>query len=186
MPRRICITLVTAAPLGRPSYVRGHPQAPGDSLPTVPTIRQVATSVALGLAVSACGTISTTPPAPTPADFGGIAAELTRQGVQVGDAVSGDAGCTDRELIPTAIAIDAAGLDQATPVRIYLYIFRNRTSFEKLRANIDQCARAYVTDPESFESVEQSPYVVAGQGPWAPRFEAAIRHGLEVAAGTGD
>jgi hypothetical protein len=152
----------------------------------VPTIPRVAASVALALAVSACGTISTSPPAPTPADFGGIAAELTRQGVRVGNAVSGDAGCTDPELIPTAIALDAAGLDQATPVRLYLYIFGNRASFEKLRANIDQCARAYVTDPESFESVEQSPYVVAGQGPWAPRFEAAIRHGLEVAAGTGD
>ena len=143
-------------------------------------------SVALALAISACGTISTSAPAPTPADFGGIATELNRQGVRVGDAVSGDAGCTDPELIPTAIALDAEGLDQPTPVRIYLYIFRNRASFEKLRANIDACARAYVTDPETFESVEQSPYVVAGQGPWSPRFEAAVRHGLEVAAGTGD
>jgi hypothetical protein len=143
-------------------------------------------SVALTLAVSACGTVSTSPPAPTPADFGGIATELNRQGVRVGNAVSGDAGCTDPELIPTAISVDAEGLDQTTPVRIYLYIFRNRASFEKLRANIDACARAYVTDPESFESVEQSPFVVAGQGPWSPQFEAAIRHGLEVAAGTGD
>jgi hypothetical protein len=149
-------------------------------------IRVIGARVALALALSACGPISTSPPAPTPADFGGIASELTRQGVRVGNAVSGDAGCTDRELIPTAIAVDAYGLDQATPVRIYLYIFRNRASFEKLRANIDTCASAYVTDPETFESVEQSPYVVAGQGPWAPRFEAAIRHGLEVAAGTGD
>jgi hypothetical protein len=140
----------------------------------------------VALVVSACGTISTSPPAPTPADFGGIASELTRLGVRVDDAVSGDAGCTDRELIPTAIALDAVGLDQTRPIRIYLYIFRNRASFEKLRANIDSCARSYVTDPETFESVEQSPYVLAGQGPWAPRFEAALRHGLEVAAGTGD
>ena len=102
------------------------------------------------------------------------------------NVVSGDAGCADRELIPTAIAVDASGLDQATPVRIYLYIFRNHASFEKLRANIDTCARSFVTDPETFESVEQSPFVLAGQGPWAPRFEAAIRQGLEVAAGTGD
>jgi hypothetical protein len=143
-------------------------------------------SVALALAVSACGTISTSPPAPTPADFGGIATELNKQGVRVGNAVSGDAGCTDPELIPTAIALDAEGLDQPNPVRIYLYIFRDRASFEKLRANIDACARTYATDPETFESVEQSPYAVAGQGPWSPRFEAAIRHGLEVAAGTGD
>ena len=152
----------------------------------MPPIRRLVARVALALAVSACGTISTSPPAPTPADFGGIAAELTRQGVGISNAVSGDAGCTDQELIPTAIAVDAAGLDQATPVRIYLYIFRNRASFEKLRVNIDSRARAYVDDPETFETVEQSPYVLAGQGPWAPRFEAAIRHGLEVAAGTGN
>jgi hypothetical protein len=152
----------------------------------VPSIRPFVARVALALAVAACGTISTSPPAPTPADFGGIALELTRQGLNVGNAVSGDAGCTDPELIPTAIAVDAAGLDQTTPVRIYIYIFRNRASFEKLRANVDTCARAYVTDPETFESVEQSPYVLAGQGPWAPQFEAAIRHGIEVAAGTGD
>ena len=149
-------------------------------------MRPVVASVALALAVSACGAVSTSPPAPTPADFGGIASELTKQGVRVGNAVSGDAGCTDPELIPTAISLDAEGLDQPAPVRIYLYIFRNRASFEKLRASIDTCARAYVSDPETFESVEQSPYVVAGQGPWSPQFEAAIRHGLEVAAGSGD
>ena len=152
----------------------------------MPPIRVVVARVALALAVTACGTISTSPPAPTPADFGGIASQLSRQGVRVNDAVSGDAGCTDPDLIPTAIAVEASGLDQPTPVKIYLYIFRNRASFEKLRANIDTCARVYVTDPETFESVEQSPYVLAGQGPWSPRFEAAIRKGLEVAAGTGD
>ena len=43
-----------------------------------------------------------------------------------------------------------------------------------------------MTDPETFESVEQSPFVLAGQGPWAPKFKAALREGLEVAAGTGD
>ena len=60
------------------------------------------------------------------------------------------------------------------------------TSFDRLRATIDGCARSFVTDPETFETVEQSPFVLAGQGPWAPEFEAAIRTALEVAAGTGD
>ena len=71
-------------------------------------------------------------------------------------------------------------------MRIYLYIFRNRASFERLRATVDACARSFVTDPETFETVEQSPFVVAAQGPWATEFEAAIRDALEVAAGTGD
>jgi hypothetical protein len=146
----------------------------------------VASVLALALATAACGTISTSPPAPTPADFQGIASELTKRDIVIDHIVSGDAGCDDPVLVPTAIGLDTSGLDQAEPVRIYLYIFRNRASFERLRAEIDACARSFVTDPQTFETIEQSPFVVAGQGPWAPDFEAAIREALEVAAGTGD
>ena len=139
----------------------------------------------LGALVAGCGVISTTPPAPTPADFLGIAAELAKHDIAVDDFVSGDAGCTDPVLIPTAIGLTASGLDQTDPVRLYLYIFRNRDSFERLRAEVDTCARSFVTDPQTFETIEQSPFVVAAQGPWAPEFEAALRAALEVAAGTG-
>jgi hypothetical protein len=139
----------------------------------------------LALTVGACGIVSTTPPAATPADFPGITAELAVRGVQVNHFVSGDAGCDDPALVPTAIAFDAKGLDQADNVRIYIYIFRNRESFERLRASVDACAASFVTDPQTFETVEESPFVLAGQGPWAPEFEAALREGLKVAAGTG-
>ena len=132
-----------------------------------------------------CGVVSTSPPAPTPADFPGITAELAVRGVQVNHFVSGEAGCADPVLVPTAIAFDARGLDQAENVRIYSYIFRNREAFERLRATIDACAANFVTDPETYETVEQSPFVLAGQGPWAPEFEAAIREALAEAAGTG-
>lgn len=138
------------------------------------------------LVLAACGRISMTAPAPTPADFQGIATELTRRKIAIDDIVSGDAGCSDPILVPTAISLTAKGLDQTTPVRLYLYIFRNRASFEKLRASIDACAANFVTDPETFESMEQSPFVLAGQGPWAPQFKAAIRDAIVVAAGTGD
>lgn len=153
------------------------------------SVRTVAISAWLLLVlalVAGCGRISTDAPAPTPADFQGIATELTKRGIAIDHLVSGDAGCQDPVLIPTAIGITATGLDQATPVRLYLYIFRNRASFEKLRATIDGCAASFVTDAETFESIEQSPFVLAGQGPWAPEFEAAIRDALTVAAGTGD
>jgi hypothetical protein len=133
----------------------------------------------------ACGTISTTPPAATPADFPGITAELAKRGVQVDHFVSGDAGCTDPVLIPTAIAFDARGLDQADNVRIYIYIFRNREAFERLRASVDTCAAAFVRDPATFETAEESPFVLAGQGPWAPEFERALREALAAAAGSG-
>ncbi len=51
--------------------------------------------------------------------------------------------------------------------------------------SIGPCAQAWVTDPETYEEIQESPYVVAGQGPWAPAFEAAIREVLAAAAGTG-
>ena len=141
--------------------------------------------VAGSITLAGCGLVSTTPPAPTPADFLGIATELSKRGIGVDGVVSGDAGCTDRQLIPTAIAFTAQGLDQTKPVRVYLYVFRNRDSYDRLRSLVDGCAQSFVTDPATFESVEQSPYVVAGQGPWAPRFKAAMRDAITTAAGTG-
>lgn len=145
----------------------------------------------LGLALAAtllaaCDYVETTPPAPTPADFGGIASEFAKRGLHIDDVVSGQPGCDDPVLAPTAIAFQADGLDQATPVEIYLYVFRNRDAYDRLRGTIDTCAQSFVTDPQTFASVEQSPFVLAGQGPWAPEFESVLRQGLEIAAGTGD
>ena len=138
--------------------------------------------------VTGCGTISRTPPAPTPADFPGIAGQLTQHGIRVDPAtiVSGDAGCNDANLGKTAIGFDASGLDQPTPVRVHVFIFRNRATYERLRATIDACASAFVTDPATFESVETSPFVVAGQGPWGPTFKDNIRAAIVEAAGTGN
>ena len=47
---------------------------------------------------------------------------------------------------------------------------------------MDLCARSYVTDPAAYGSVDASPYVMAGPGPWAPDFEDALRKALERAA----
>jgi len=152
-------------------------------------VARASAAVAIGLAaiiVAACGLVSTTPPAPTPADFQGIAGEIVRRGVVIERIVSGDPGCDDPDLARTAIRFDASGLGQAEPTTVYLYIFRNRDAYERLRPTIDACARAYVTDPDTFESVEMSPFVLAGQGPWADGFGAALREALVVAAGTGD
>ena len=148
--------------------------------------RLVAAAGFVALFAGACGVVSTTPPAPTPADFQGIATEFAKRGVILDRAVSGDAGCRDQTIIPTAIAFNARGLDQASTVRIYVYIFRNRAAFERLRSTVDACAASFVTDSETYETAEQSPFVLAGQGPWGIEFEKALRGGLEVAAGTGN
>jgi hypothetical protein len=145
-----------------------------------------AVALLLALTLTGCGNLLQSPPAPTPADFQGIAGDVVQRGIRIDHIVSGDAGCPDAELKKTAIAFDATGLDQATPVRVYLYIFRNRESYERLRATIDDCARTYVTNAEAFESVETSPYVVAGQGPWGQRFKTNLRAAIEQAAGTGN
>ena len=142
--------------------------------------------LAVAFLASACGVLTTTPPAPTPADFQGIASEIVRRGITIDHLVSGDAGCNDPVLNPTAIGLDAHGLGQAEPARLYLFIFRNREAYERLRASIDECARSFVTDPGTFESIESSPFVLAGQGPWAPEFKAALREALTVASGTGN
>jgi hypothetical protein len=136
--------------------------------------------------MAGCGSVTVTPPAPTPADFTGIATELTKRGLVLDRLVSGDAGCEDPTLITTAIGFDAKGLDQPDPVRLRIYIFRNRDAFDRLRASVDMCARSYVTDPDGYETVERSPYVLAAQGPWGPEFKAAVQESLEAAAGTGD
>ena len=148
-------------------------------------LRRLAPLLATTVLLAACGTISTTAPPATPTDFPGLAGRLNVAGIAASDWVSGDPGCVDQELGRTAIRFVARGLDQAEPVTLYLYVFRNRAAFERNREAIAPCAASFVTDPETFEQVEQSPYVVASQGPWAPRFEAALRATLESAAGTG-
>ncbi len=140
----------------------------------------------MAILVAACGTISTSPPVPTPADFQGIAGAVVQRGIRIDHIVSGDAGCPDANLAKTAIGFDAVGLDQATSVRLYLYIFRDRATYERLRSTIDSCARTYVTDPATYESVETSPYVIAGQGPWGQAFKSNLRAAIDEAAGTGN
>lgn len=152
--------------------------------PRAGRVRLLALAVAM-LAASACGTISSTAPPATPTDFPGLAGRFNAAGIEVSDWVSGDAGCMDPDLVPTAISFDARGVDQASDVRLYLYVFRNRAAFERLRDRIGPCAASFVTDAEAYEEIQQSPYVLAGQGPWAPDFEAAVRATLEEAAGTG-
>jgi hypothetical protein len=140
----------------------------------------------VGVLVAACGTISRTAPAPTPADFQGIAGFIVQRGIQISRIVSGDAGCPDPALGKTAIGFDAMGLDQATPVRMYVYIFRDRATYERLRATVDECARTYVTDPSTYDPVEASPYVLSGQGPWGATFRKNLQAAISEAAGTGD
>jgi hypothetical protein len=150
--------------------------------------RGVRRALLLGLVVlviAACGDLVGTQPPATPTDFPGLTGRMKVAGIVLDDWVSGDAGCADPELVPAAISFMAEGLDQADPVKVYLYVFRNRAAWERNRDAIGPCAMEWVTDPQAYEEIQESPYVLAGQGPWAPQFEAAIRAVLAAAAGTG-
>lgn len=143
-------------------------------------------SLALALALSGCSGILQSPPVPGPEAFPGIAGFLGRYGVDVSNWSAGDDGCDDPTLSATAIRFDATGLDETSIQHLRIYIFRNRGAWERRLADVDTCAAAWADDPATFQIVQVSPYVVAGQGPWAPEFAAALRRGLTEAAGTGD
>jgi hypothetical protein len=136
--------------------------------------------------LAGCGSILQSPDVPAPEPFPGITGHLGRFGVDVLSWTSGDAGCTDPTLSPTAIRFQAQGLDQATPVTLRIYIFRDRDAWNRRLADVDTCVAAWATDPATFEIVPISPYVLTGQGPWPPAFAKALRDGLTEAAGNGD
>ena len=149
-------------------------------------IRSAVAAIALMVVVGGCAGLLESPPVPDPEAFPGISGQLGRFGVDVLSWTSGDPGCDDPTLSPTAIRFDAVGLDQAAAVTLRIYIFRNREAWERRLADVDACAAAWADDPVTFEIVQVSPYVLTGQGPWGPDFEAAIRRGLTEAAGSGD
>ena len=145
----------------------------------IPLVGLVAVIAAVA---SGCSAFTPTTEPATPTDFAGVVAELETEGIAVDRVVSGDAGCPDQRLSRTAIGFDARGADQATPVRIYLYGFKDQQVYDALRPAVDACARSYVTDPAAFGSVDAPPYVLAGSGPWTPAFKAALRTALRRAA----
>jgi len=160
-----------------------HPRLRWSRSPVRPALLLCLTALVI---LAGCSSLVEGQPSPTPLDFGGITVTLARAGIVVAHTVSGDAGCSDPNLIPTAIAFDASGADQATPVHLRIYIFSSRAAFDRRRADVDTCATAWATDPATFETVDATPFVVAGQGPWAPGFKTALAAALKAAAGNGD
>ncbi|HYC07816.1 MAG TPA: hypothetical protein VEG29_07810 [Candidatus Binatia bacterium] len=142
-------------------------------------------AVAVLFGIAACAPAGQGKPVPTPADFGGISEVLQSRGVTILDVVSGDGGCPGNDLSKTAISFEASGIDQVTPVHVYLYVFHDHDTFVRLSSTVGTCAQTYVTDPSTYESLAISPYVLSGQGPWAPGFTEQMKEGLTSAAGDG-
>ena len=81
-----------------------------------------------------------------------------------------------------AIAFDARGLDQPTPVRVHLYRFADAAAYDRLRQAVDRCAAHFVSDPNAYVAIDASPYVATSAGPWAPGFTDAVRAALTRAS----
>jgi hypothetical protein len=139
----------------------------------------------LAVSLAGCSAILESPGPPDPEPFPGVASQLGRFGIDVQTWTSGDSGCDDSTLNPTAIRFTAAGLDQPTPLTLRIYIFGNRAAWDRRLADVDTCAGKWATDPASFQIVQTSPYVVAGQGPWPPKSSDALRKALTASAGNG-
>ena len=148
--------------------------------------RRLVLSAFISIALVGCGGVIGSPPVPGAEPFPGITGHLGRFGVDVLSWTSGDAGCADPTLIPTSIRFQAQGLDQPTPLLFRIYIFRDHDAWDRRLADVNTCVAAWATDPATFQIVQTSPYVLAGQGPWPPGFGQAIRQGLTEADGSGN
>lgn len=139
----------------------------------------------LAAALAGCSSILVSPGPPDPAPFPEIASQLGRFGINVQTWTAGDAGCDDATLSPTAIRFTASGLDQAAPLTVRIFIFADREAWDRRLADVDTCAAQWATDPATFQIIQTSPYVVAGQGPWPAGFADAMHQAIEAAAGNG-
>jgi hypothetical protein len=152
--------------------------------PRLPVLATLPLALVAAVAVAGCSGLIERQPSPTPQDFGGIVGALGAEGITITNPRSGDAGCQDPNLIPTAISFAASGLGVPTPIVLRVYIFGSQDAYNRGLPAIDACALQWATDPATFETVDGAPYVVAGQGPWPPGFKFAVQHALKVAAGT--
>ena len=183
--RRTLLPFLIAVAMAAGSSIATSALGPGPTRPALSAAAPASAVLAVVWSSAAPPRGPRSAPVPTPADFLGISGNFVARGISVSQVVGGDAGCADPGLAKTAISFRAAGLDQTAPVPIHLYIFGSRDSYQKLRASVDACAGSYITNPNEFVSIDAPPFVVVSQGPWGPRFTAAIRQALTEAAGSG-
>ena len=122
-------------------------------------------------------------PSATPADFTGLARFLADRDLAAGDVVSGDAGCDDRTLTPTAISFHLSGAGIARPTIARVYLFRDDAAYRRLRASVDACAAAWIGDRSTLLMVDASPYVLVTDGITDQGAIDAVRAALHEAAG---
>jgi len=122
-------------------------------------------------------------PSATPADFTGLTHFLANHNLAASDVVSGDAGCNDRTLAPTAISFHIAGAGIPAPVVARVYLFLDDAAYSRLRASVDTCAAAWITDRSTLLMIDASPYVLVTDGITDQGAIDALRAAMHEAAG---
>ena len=129
------------------------------------------------LVVAGCSYVETVPLRRRPARLPGDRQRARRRRHQDRHVVSGDAGCTDQVLAPTARSFDARAWTRDDRPDLPVHVRRPGDLSSACARRSTLARSSFVTDPETYESVEQSPFVLAGQGPWGTAFEAALARG---------
>ena len=150
--------------------------------------RTVVFPSAAALLFAACGTLVTSPPLPTPADFTGIFERWALNGISVHERTSGDAGCGDPSLADNAVHV-VVSFGARDPRRdVYLFHFRNRVRWADGGPVVDACQEVFEAMSSRaggpVQRVDVSPYRAFGDG-WSPELREALESGLEEAAGDG-
>lgn len=151
-----------------------------------PRASQLLVTVTLLLAASGCGSVlddARGEPVATPTNFNGLVEQLAAREFSVANVVSGDPGCSDRGLVPMAIAFKLSGGGTEGTVQARVYRFKNDESYQKLRTSVDACAAEWISDVSTLLMVDSSPYVLVTEGVPEGEVADAIRAALREAAG---
>ena len=98
----------------------------------------------------------------------------------IANVVSSNAGCPDATLAPTAIAFVRRSRPRPGRARSgsASTCSADRAAWQRLAGEVTELRRAYAADPNACMAVAPSPFIVSGQGPWAPRVRRRDRPGL--------
>ena len=138
------------------------------------------------LLVAGCGSVlddARGEPSATPTNFNGLVEHLAAREFAVAHVVSGDPGCSDQVLVPMAIAFELSGGGLEDVIQARVYRFKDDESYQRLRASVDTCAAAWISDPATLLMVDASPYVLVTEGAPAGAAADAIRAAVREAAG---
>ena len=146
----------------------------------------VLVSAIVALSAGACGSSLDAlrgSPSPTPTDFTGLVRQMATHEITVDNVVSGDAGCSDHALVPMSISFTASEAGESAPVAMRVYRFKDAESYDRLRASVDACAAAWISDPSTLTMIDAAPFVLVFEGVSEGPFIDALRTTLHEAAG---